>query len=106
MNGVAVLGLDLTPKQLDIVRGILKRVIPDRDVWAFGSRVRGHPKPYSDLEAVMGDQPLPLGVAAELAEAFDASDLPVKVDVVEWASASAAFREIIARHNVVVQLKQ
>jgi predicted nucleotidyltransferase len=99
--------LDLAPRQLEIVRGILSRVVPEREVWAFGSRVQGRAKPYSDLDlAIMGEQPLPLSVTAELAEAFDASDLTIKVDVVDWVSASAAFKQIIAQHKVVLQSKQ
>lgn len=104
MNDVAVPGLDLAPQQLDIVRNILARVIPEREVWAFGSRVRGNAQPYSDLDlAVMDEQPLPLSVAAELAEAFDASDLTIKVDVVDWASASDEFRKIITLHKIVLR---
>lgn len=33
--------LDLTPEQWRIVREILRRHVPDRAVWAFGSRVKG-----------------------------------------------------------------
>jgi nucleotidyltransferase substrate binding protein (TIGR01987 family) len=34
---------------------------------------------------------------------FEASDLPIRVDIVDWASTSDAFRAIIARDKVVVQ---
>lgn len=34
-------------------------------------------------------------MAADLAEAFDQSELPIKVDVVDWARTSAAFQQII-----------
>ncbi|MDD4863974.1 MAG: nucleotidyltransferase domain-containing protein [Alishewanella agri] len=64
------------------VSTILQRLLPNYEVWAFGSRVQGNPKPYSDLDLVIiNEQPLPLTQLAELAEAFSESDLPWKVDL-------------------------
>lgn len=98
------MNLAVHPGELAIILDILARHIPDREIWAFGSRVTGNAKPYSDLDlAVMGDTPLPLATAAALAEAFSESVLPFKVDVVDWATASERFREIIARDKVVVR---
>jgi type I restriction enzyme S subunit len=87
-----------------IVRDILRRYVPGYEVWAFGSRVRGEAKRYSDLDlAVISDTALPVGVRADLADDFSESDLPWRVDVVDWATTSAAFRAIIAANKVVVQ---
>jgi predicted nucleotidyltransferase len=96
--------LELSPGELEIVRGILGRHVPEREVWAFGSRVRGRAKPYSDLDlAVLGEQPLGLSLRAELAEEFSESDLPFKVDLVDWATTSERFRQIIRREYVVLR---
>ena len=95
--------LDVSEAELGIVRKILERVVPGRRVWAFGSRVTGRAKKFSDLDlAVLGDAPLPLGTMAELAEAFSESDLPWKVDVVDWATASERFRGVVAESHVEV----
>jgi len=95
----------LRPGELEIVREILRRHVPNREVWAFGSRVKGTARPYSDLDlAVLGDQPLPLLVRAELAEEFSESDLPFKVDIVDWATTSERFRQIIESEYVVLPL--
>lgn len=40
---------------------------------------------------------------AALAEAFSESDLPWKVDIVDWTTTSERFRRIIERDNVVLQ---
>ena len=83
---------------------ILHAHVPRHPVWAFGSRARGQAKPHSDLDlAIITDQPLPLSTQAALAEAFSESDLPWRVDVVDWSTTSEAFREIIARGKVVLQ---
>ena len=96
--------VDLQPEQWQIVQHILQKHVPGHAVWAFGSRVKGTAKPYSDLDlAIITDQPLPLAVGAALAEAFSESDLPYKVDIVDWAALSEPFRRIIERHKVVVQ---
>lgn len=100
---MAELSLDLSAVHLAIVRGILKKHIPHYTVWAFGSRVTGNAKPYSDLDlAVITDRPLDLSVSAALTDDFSVSDLPMKVDVVDWASTSESFRKIIARDKLIL----
>ena len=95
--------IDVHPRDLDTVKSILSRYVPDRDIRAFGSRVSQTSKQFSDLDLViMGDAPLPNSLAAEIAEAFRESDLPFKVDVVSWATTNASFREIIDRQSVIV----
>lgn len=96
--------IEASPAQWDIVRTILRARVPDREVWAFGSRATRRAKPYSDLDlVVIGDSPLGLDTSAVLAEAFSESDLPWKVDIVDWATTSEAFRRIIESTKVVVQ---
>ena len=96
--------LDVRPDHLKIVQDILQRLVPDREVWAFGSRAKWLAKEYSDLDlCVLGDAPLGFSTLGLLEEAFDESDLPYKVDVVDWATTSEAFRKIIERDKVVLQ---
>ena len=96
--------IDLRPDHWAIVRSALRRHVPDREVLAFGSRATWTAKDYSDLDlAVMGEEPLSLRTASALDEALGDSDLPFKVDVVDWARIDDAFRSIIRRHGVAVQ---
>jgi len=96
--------LDLTAAQLALVREILHRHVPNLEVWAFGSRTRATAKPYSDLDlAILSDHPLDLAVQAALADEFSESDLPWKVDLVDWSTTSESFRRIIERDKIVVQ---
>ena len=95
--------LQLSPGQLAAVQTILHRIVPDREVRVFGSRARGQAKSYSDLDlVVMGDTPLSMSTLALLTEAFAESDLPWRVDVVDWASTSSEFRQHIANHSLPV----
>ena len=98
--------IDIRPDLWLIVCDILRKHVPGQEVWAFGSRVKGTTKPYSDLDlAVISDKPLPLDVLAGLAEDFSESDLPWRVDVVDWTATSDSFRRIIERNKVVLDLR-
>ncbi len=91
----------MSAQQLTLVHRILATWLPTRKVRLFGSRARGTPKPYSDLDlAIMGDTPTPLTTLGQLHEAFASSELPWRVDLVDWASTSPEFRSHIASHSV------
>ncbi len=99
--------LNIKPADLKEVQAILRRYIPDREVRAFGSRVAGKVKPFSDLDlAVMGSESMPASILADLKDAFRESDLPFKVDIVDWAETQENFRRIIESACVIVQTGQ
>lgn len=88
--------IDLPPEQLAIVRRLLAAQVPECEVRAFGSRVTGNPKPYSDLDlALLGPARLPVVRLATLREAFAESELPIRVDVIDWHAVSENFRNIV-----------
>lgn len=87
----------LDASELATVKRILAEHLPAgvRAV-VFGSRAGGKPKPWSDLDlSLEGPAPLPLELLARLAEAFDESPLPWKVDLVDRRAVSDAFGRII-----------
>lgn len=96
--------LNISQEEWHIVQSILKQHIPQRTVWAFGSRVNGHAKPYSDLDlAILGDEPLSLAEHAALTDDFSESNLPWKVDLVDWNLIGKEFQEIIKHAYCVLQ---
>ncbi len=96
--------LAIEPHHLRLVHEILNRHVPTHEVWAFGSRVTGTHKEYSDLDlAIITCEPMSISTAASLSDAFSQSDLPYKVDLVDWASTSDSFRQIIEGQRVVVR---
>ncbi len=96
--------IDLRPDHWNIVRGALRRHVPNREVLAFGSRATWTAKEYSDLDlAILGDEALSLHTAAALDDTLGESDLPFKVDIVDCSRVDDLFREIIQRHGVSVQ---
>ncbi|MGH8526438.1 MAG: restriction endonuclease subunit S, partial [Gammaproteobacteria bacterium] len=96
--------LDVRPDHFRVGREILRRLVPDREVWAFGSRAKWTARDTSDLDlCIVGDMPLGFKRLGQLRDAFSESSLPYKVDVVDWATTSESFRKIIERDKVVVQ---
>lgn len=97
--------IKLTDEELATVRAILARHIPGIEVWAFGSRVHGRRlRKFSDLDlAVISEEPLDAGTLSDLKEALSESDLPMMVDIVDWATTDEAFRNIIAAGHEVIQ---
>ncbi len=98
--------LALSPEQLQEVLRILAQHVPTLEVRAFGSRVKGTAKPYSDLDlAVMTTSPLTLAQEAALREAFDESNLPFKVDVLDWAATAPGFQQLIRADSVCLRAR-
>lgn len=96
-------GLQVSDGEWQQVSAILQRYLPNNEIWAFGSRVKGNAKPFSDLDlAIISDTSLPLALLAEVAEAFSESDLPWKVDLVDWATTSERFRQVIAEQKLAL----
>lgn len=96
--------INLEPDHLETVKRILAEHVPELDVLAFGSRVTSSVKEFSDLDlVVMTTQPLPIRRRARLVEAFSESNLPFKVDVVDWAATDERFRAVIPKGTEVVQ---
>lgn len=99
----ALVDLAVAARHLAVVRAILARHVPDRTVVAFGSRVAGTAKPWSDLDlAILGEVRVPSVVLACLASDFEESDLPFRVDLVDWATASPAFRARVERDGRMI----
>lgn len=96
--------IDILPRDLEIVRAIVGRFVPAKEVRAFGSRASGNARRHSDLDLViMTEQPLDVVVLAKITAAFSDSSLPFRVDVLDWASLEENFRRLIREGSVVIQ---
>ncbi len=96
--------LDLPHRYRDQLEALLREHVPECEVRAFGSRAAWTAKDYSDLDlAIVGARPIDWRTLGRLKEAFEESDLPMRVDVLDWHTISQSFREVIERDYVVVQ---
>ncbi len=95
--------IDLTPAQRKTVSGLLKKLIPATEVWAYGSRVKWTSTPKSDLDLVALAALEQKRSIADLKEAFEESDLPFRVDLFIWDEVPEEFHKNIEAERVVLQ---
>ena len=96
--------MEISTAHLAIVKAALKEHLPGVEVRAFGSRVLGTPKSWSDLDlAVVGKTRIDPKILTSLQEAFEESDLPYRVDVLDWNAISPEFRRLIESRYEALQ---
>ena len=94
----------ISNEELAIVLQLLELHIPTCEIWAFGSRVKGGARRFSDLDlAVHGVDAAHEGNLVDLAEALAESDLPFRVDLVNWNRTREDFRRIIEEHHLILR---
>lgn len=96
--------LHVESQHLQIVQQVLKKHLPPHStVWLFGSRATGTAKKFSDLDLLINaGSPLSIGIIANLANDFEESDLPYKVDLVDELTISESFRQHIQQDKVLL----
>jgi len=97
--------IDIRASDLAIVQELLRDILPKcARVWVFGSRATWTTKRGSDLDlAIDIGRSLTPQENTKLAEAFDESDLPYKVDIVDMQTVSETFKRIIERNRVALE---
>lgn len=94
----------LEPEYQDIVKSILSKFIPNYEIRVFGSRINGKVKSYSDLDLViMCHEEISMGILSDIKNAFSESDLPIKVDIVEFCSLPESIKNQIKNNSIVLQ---
>lgn len=82
---------------LRFIKMTVRKHLPDPSYrfFLFGSRVSGGAHPYSDFDiGILGKKPVPGTILNDIQETFENSSLPVRVDVVDMAQASASFHDL------------
>jgi predicted nucleotidyltransferase len=92
--------LVLEDRHLKIIQEILSKY--PYTFYAFGSRARGNPKQFSDLDLCFV-QEIPLKTQIAIESDFEESDLPYKVDLVNWNTMNDDFKKIIEKDLVLLQ---
>lgn len=97
--------IDLRQDWLNVILSLIAAHLPDAEVLAYGSRVNGTSHEASDLDLVARnprDEKQPLSGVADLREAFSESNLPIAVDILDWARIPESFRQEILRGGTVL----
>ncbi len=95
--------VDIAPQHLEIVTDILRRHLPDREVWAYGSRVTGRSWRYSDLDLVaLGDFPIGAMLMDNLLNDLSETLLPYIVELKDWRRIPQHWRDEILRCYAII----
>ena len=96
--------VDIRPDHLAIVQDILRAHLPaEFEVWVFGSRATWTTKDSSDLDlALTGPSKLDYRIMGDLEIAFEESDLPCTVDIVDLNAVSPEFKNIVDSQKVLL----
>jgi predicted nucleotidyltransferase len=96
----------ISEDSLNMIKNILNKTIPHCEVRAFGSRVKGTNREYSDLDlAIVGEEKLGISVLGNVQEAFMESSIPFRVDVLDYNAVSEKFQKIIdAKYELIANL--
>ena len=97
--------LDLPPRFREQLDALLREHAPDVEVWAYGNRVTGGNHEGSDLDLVLRGsslEPIPARVVAGLTEALERSNIPILVQVHDWARLPENFHREIERDYVAL----
>ena len=96
------INIDISPRDKAILSSLLEEYLPHTTIWAYGSRVAGHAKPWSDLDLVVfsgAEQKYHLSL---LKEALAESNLSFRVDLLEWDSLPDNFKANISTSPVIL----
>ena len=97
--------LDLPRRYREQIEALLRENMPGVEVWAYGSRVNGRSHEGSDLDLVLRGpdlQRIDSGQLMDLTEALEESNVPIIVQVHDWARLPECFHREIEREYVVL----
>lgn len=89
--------IHLNPRDAEIIQTILKKY--PYQFYAFGSRVGGTHKKFSDLDVCYKDN-IPNEVISQINAELEDSDISIVVDLVNWHHMPKEFKKNIAQQMV------
>ena len=92
--------INMEDRHLRIVLDILKKY--PYTFYAFGSRTRKNTKKLSDLDLCFFEK-IPENIKLKIDEDFEESDLPYKIDIIDWHKCDQDFRNLIFKDMVCLQ---
>lgn len=92
--------VNITPQAYETHIALLRRHLPDTEVWAYGSRVRGNASPRSDLDLAVFTSAEQRMSVFDLKEALEESTLPFRVELLIWDEIPESFHSEIERDHV------
>ena len=93
----------LNQSGIEEIKKIIYRFInPGKySVFIFGSQASNNNRKFSDIDiGIKGNKEIPLSVISEIKEAFEESDIPFSVDVVDFNKVSHRFEKTAGKNTI------
>jgi len=97
--------IHISEKEMGMVTKILRFYAPNCDVLVFGSRYKGNHRDWSDLDLAfirLDGSSMDWEQRSELAHAFSFSNIPYKVDIIDYNGLSDKFRKFVDSGNEII----
>lgn len=86
----------LSQEQISKILKCIYLHVPHIKIFAFGSRVKGTARKYSDFDlALDAGHPLDLSALIKIKNTLSETDLPIVVDIVDYYSLSLDFKALV-----------
>ncbi|WP_432633738.1 nucleotidyltransferase domain-containing protein [Brachyspira sp.] len=90
-------------EEFEIIIKILNAHIKKGKVYAFGSRYKNNNRKFSDFDiAIDTGEKLSFEFLNLLKDAFEESDLPYRVDIIDYNNISDKFKKIVDGGNEII----
>ena len=87
---------------LDEINSIIYNLYPNAIIWAYGSRVNGDAHEGSDLDLIVKDFGQQDAYLFELKEAFQESNIPFLIDILQFNKLPQSFQKEIEKKHIVI----
>lgn len=88
--------IDLEDKYVEFIKTTVLSVLPDVEIFIFGSRTQGKAQNYSDVDIALKGK-IQFNDLLKLSGIFENSTFPYKVDIVDLYSLKPDFLKIIEK---------
>ncbi len=94
---------NIAEKEINIIKGIILKYIPDAEVRIFGSRVKGTNSESSDIDiAIISKDKINFSTLGKIKIDFEESELPYRVDIIDYNSIDENFKKIIDSNSITL----
>lgn len=92
--------INMEKRHLEILKNILKNY--NYTFYMFGSRITDRAKKLSDVDLFYKDN-IPQNIILKMEEDFEESDLPYKVDIIDYNKSEDYFKDIMDKNNICLK---
>ena len=90
----------LSETQLKKILSCIHLHLPEAHIFAFGSRITGKPRKYSDLDiALDAHAPIDLSVLTKIKNSLSETNIPILIDLIDYRSVADDFKAIIDKQK-------